>query len=670
MASLEPFDPKKHKPIDTVAGNKATEYTTTMESPDGKIWNIPQIWFDEKTKEPKYLAGDKAWDAAEKYEERTKKKFPRFDSLEEGDTAAQERSNAGGATDKPLAYSKGGITMNTDNQMKLYALGGMEDDGMEVDPVSGNEIPPGSMAREVRDDIPAQLSDGEYVVPADVVRFFGVKYFEDLRQEAKMGLQSMESDGRIGGEPVEMGKGLTEGDLAALEEMTRTGVASGGLMDKLAYTAMNDPMVNQRLNAGGLPVKFAVGGLAQSQYSNPNQVDQIINRITSAVQQKPELMQQLASRGISVNRTEANVPAQDLQKDNSPSQTTNPIMAAAGTYVSPSNVGFQAPMYVPPEFGTLGGSYFTPQQYGLPPTPVAPVAPVAEVPITCPPGFILDTQTKSCIPDPNIKRDDGGNDNNNYGQDTEVNKYTKPEQDFFSMSEKDLAKVGEEGLGGVGKGIKAGSFLLGGGPGLALTGIANSAMQGQSIANVRAAALTAEARGLTDLAGTLNKRADTMLGQASNVVQGLAKLGQITGINRFADQVRFNAPLGQAIEIKNLTQRQDRILKNSVAPEGMKYVPEEAAYVREGSAADDKGDKVETVVRDKVSVDVYTPNKTTVKPKPRPTNNNNDNDNSDRDRAMNDARSGTGGFADKQAGRTTTGYGGGRAKGGLMVRKK
>ena len=37
---------------------------------------------------------------------------------------------------------------------------------------------------------------------------------------------------------------------------------------------------------------------------------------------------------------------------------------------------------------------------------------------------------------------------------------------------------------------------------------------------------------------------------------------------------------------------------------------------------------------------------------------------------MNDARSGTGGFADRQAGRPTRGYGGGRAKGGLMTKKK
>ena len=83
--------------------------------------------------------------------------------------------------------------------------GGLKDDGMKQDPVSGNPVPNGSMANEVRDDIPAQLSEGEYVVPADVVRYYGVKHFEDIRNKAKSGLQSMEANGRIGGEPVPVG---------------------------------------------------------------------------------------------------------------------------------------------------------------------------------------------------------------------------------------------------------------------------------------------------------------------------------------------------------------------------------------------------------------------------------------------------------------------------------
>jgi hypothetical protein len=74
--------------------------------------------------------------------------------------------------------------------------------GQEIDPVSGNEVPLGSEPEEVRDDIDAKLSEGEYVVPADVVKYYGVKFFEDLRTQAKMGFSQMEANGRIGGEPV------------------------------------------------------------------------------------------------------------------------------------------------------------------------------------------------------------------------------------------------------------------------------------------------------------------------------------------------------------------------------------------------------------------------------------------------------------------------------------
>ncbi len=107
--------------------------------------------------------------------------------------------------EQPRQFAKGGVAMNEQMEMVFMNQGGLKDDGMKRDPVSGNEVPNGSMAKEVRDDIPAQLSEGEYVVPADVVRYLGVKHFEDLRDKAKQGLQSMEANGRIGGEPVPVG---------------------------------------------------------------------------------------------------------------------------------------------------------------------------------------------------------------------------------------------------------------------------------------------------------------------------------------------------------------------------------------------------------------------------------------------------------------------------------
>ena len=66
-----------------------------------------------------------------------------------------------------------------------------------MDPISGNMIPPGSNEENVRDDIPAALSDGEYVVPADVVRYHGLKTFMYLREEAKIGLMAMAMEGQI-----------------------------------------------------------------------------------------------------------------------------------------------------------------------------------------------------------------------------------------------------------------------------------------------------------------------------------------------------------------------------------------------------------------------------------------------------------------------------------------
>ena len=73
--------------------------------------------------------------------------------------------------------------------------GGLMQEGGTVDPESGNEVPVGSMQEEVRDDIPAQLSEGEFVFPADVVRYIGLEKLMQMRQEAKRGLEMMDKMG-------------------------------------------------------------------------------------------------------------------------------------------------------------------------------------------------------------------------------------------------------------------------------------------------------------------------------------------------------------------------------------------------------------------------------------------------------------------------------------------
>jgi hypothetical protein len=52
--------------------------------------------------------------------------------------------------------------------------------------------PPGATPEEVADDIPAYLSTGEYVLPANVVRYIGLKNITDLHQRALAELQQME----------------------------------------------------------------------------------------------------------------------------------------------------------------------------------------------------------------------------------------------------------------------------------------------------------------------------------------------------------------------------------------------------------------------------------------------------------------------------------------------
>ena len=113
------------------------------------------------------------------------------------------------ADGKTRLFNEGGMALEEQMDMN-FGTG-------EVDPVSGNEVPIGSFPEEVRDDIPAQLSEGEYVVPADVVRYWGVKVFEDMRREAKMGFEEMDADGRIGGEPMEMELGDMGLELSDLE---------------------------------------------------------------------------------------------------------------------------------------------------------------------------------------------------------------------------------------------------------------------------------------------------------------------------------------------------------------------------------------------------------------------------------------------------------------------
>ena len=258
----------------------------------------------------------------------------------------------------------------------------------QVDPVSGNEVPPGSLPVEVRDDIDVNLSEGEYIVPADVLRFHGVKFFEDLRAEAKMGLAGMDAAGRIGGEPVgdapmdpaamdPAAMGISDDDVAMLEQALSEGVpeaamARGGLMDKVVFAALNDPLVNERINSKGMSVGFAAGGMTQSLYSDPTRIDSLSDKVMNAAQNNPSLLGELSKRGVTVNTTKANMQPDEMQQANTQpvglGATPQPVaFSHGGLNHSGAPVGFTGGGGTAPTVPSKaeGGTGFNPFEYGL-----------------------------------------------------------------------------------------------------------------------------------------------------------------------------------------------------------------------------------------------------------------------------------------------------------------
>ena len=105
-----------------------------------------------------------------------------------------------------VKFAKGGEVMEkpTEEQQMEMMLegGGLKDEGGTTDPVSGNEVPDGATQKGVRDDVPAMLSEGEYVMNEASTRYHGVDKFNQMQEEAKQGYKQMERDGLLG-EPVD-----------------------------------------------------------------------------------------------------------------------------------------------------------------------------------------------------------------------------------------------------------------------------------------------------------------------------------------------------------------------------------------------------------------------------------------------------------------------------------
>ena len=319
---------------------------------------------------------------------------------------------------------------------KMYEEGGLATDGMDVDPVSGNDIPTGSNAEDVRDDVDAKLSSGEYVVPADVVKYLGVAQLEKLVDKAKMGLEDMAENGRIGGAPVDEPEEVVMtlgGDLGALDGYATGGMVPGtdidGIINRVKGAAMKDPSILNMLKAKGI---FVDAG--QPAQATP-----------PAVQGQNDVPAAFAEGGLT-----GEYDADNFKSDFNPYAHTPGFSAETGVTGNAPTAG-----------GVYGGS-----------TPTTP---------TCPPGSTWDAAQNMCVPDAPaapVERSSGGGG----GSDTpaadpnawmEKFDYSKPETLFENTMStigggaKDKEEEGSEGflskvkgaIGGVLQGGIIGKFM-------------------------------------------------------------------------------------------------------------------------------------------------------------------------------------------------------------------
>jgi hypothetical protein len=145
------------------------------------------------------------------------------ENKEQADVAEGDTDGDGflsiGERELQLALQKNELVDEEDIPMKMSHGGmSMENGVTGYDEVSGNPIPVGSTAENVRDDIDAKLSTDEYVLPANVVKWHGLKYIMDMQAEAEMGLMSMHMSGLIQNDQQEESGGEDTSDASVSDE--------------------------------------------------------------------------------------------------------------------------------------------------------------------------------------------------------------------------------------------------------------------------------------------------------------------------------------------------------------------------------------------------------------------------------------------------------------------
>lgn len=151
----------------------------------------------------------------------------------------------------------GGLSgQNLDLSKPKFAEG-----GAVMDP-QNTEVPPGALPNEVADTVDIKASEGEYIIPANVVRFLGLDKLEKMVEQAKGKLGEMEDKGRMGNAPAEedlpfSAEELQTADMVASPEAApqeAPAFAAGGYVAGTGINPTLDPNSDARDPVTGLPL--------------------------------------------------------------------------------------------------------------------------------------------------------------------------------------------------------------------------------------------------------------------------------------------------------------------------------------------------------------------------------------------------------------------------------
>lgn len=156
-------------------------------------------------------------------------------------------SMIGTSIDNPIDAANGGAlaALGDYNNSVMMKEGGKVDKGIIKKPK--DEPPPGALPEEIADDQPTMLSKGEMVIPANVVRWWGLKFFTDMRDMALVGLARMDMAGQLRKD----GDGKNPGEENEAPDMTLSG-GRDAYEEAKGGENINTTVVSPYLKKGGI----------------------------------------------------------------------------------------------------------------------------------------------------------------------------------------------------------------------------------------------------------------------------------------------------------------------------------------------------------------------------------------------------------------------------------